>query len=1463
MAVELAASALELFSPPAREWFQSAFGEPTPVQEQGWRSVAAGRHTLMCAPTGSGKTLAAFFWCLDRLSQEPQPAALERCRVLYISPLKALTVDIERNLRPPLRGIFLAAGRSGEWVPELAVGVRTGDTAARDRRGMERNPPDVLVTTPESLFLLLTSAARSRLRSVRWVIVDEIHALAASKRGAHLALSLERLGRLTGAEPQRIGLSATQRPLDEVGRFLAGTGRECSVVDAGPRRTLEISVEVPVEDMAALTKPPAPRSGPAAAIGPDPPSPQRSIWPAIHPRILELVRQHRSTIIFVNSRRLAERLAAQLNELAGQQLVRAHHGSIAREQRTQIEDDLKAGRIPALVATSSLELGIDMGAVDLVIQIESPTTAARGIQRIGRAGHSVGAPSRGVILPKHRGDLLECAAVVERMLAGEVERTVVPRNPIDVLAQQIVAMSAMDEWLVDELRATVRRAYPFSELGDRAFEGVLDMLDGRYVSEDFAELRPRIVYERSVGSVRGRQGAQRLAVTSGGTIPDRGLYTVNILDDGRRVGELDEEMVYELRPGETFVLGASTWRVAEITPAQVLVVPAPGEPGKIAFWHGDALGRPVELGLAMGALVRSLQTGDEGEARARLRQRSCFDERAAANLLAYLRDQRESAGAVPDDRTVVVERFRDQLGDWRVCVLTPWGARVHTPWALVVEHRLCERLGVDVQTIATDDGFAIRLPETDQVPDVDELLLDPDEVADLVVARLHDSALFAARFRENAARALLLPRRRPGQRTPLWQQRQRSHDLLEVASRHPDFPILIETYRECLTTVFDIPALGDLMRRLRSREVRMVEVETQSSSPFAASLLFDYIAQYMYEGDAPLAERRAQALTLDRELLAELLGNDELRELLDPDAISELELELQALTESRRARNPDEAVDLLRRLGDLDSEELAARGVEPGWLAPLEAARRVVAVRLAGSMRWIAAEDAGRYRDALGTALPPGLPDAVLNAVPEPLESLLRRWARTHVPFVAESPGSRWGVPPALIDAGLRGLVGSGELLSGQFRAAGAREYCAPDVVRALRRRSLARLRREVEPVSPETLLRFVPRWQGVGGDARGLERLLEVVDTLQGVPLPVSVLERDVLPARVAHYSPGLLDALMSGGEVVWIGRGPLGGGDGRVALYLRDSVSRLVAAPVIPSVTGAIQAELRDALRRRGACFFRDLLLQTSSRDEEEVLEALWDLVWAGEVTNDSAAPLRGLSGGRHRRTRPGIRRLGPPRARGRWAPVADLLEPPVTPTERMAAQARVLLNRHGVVTREAVIADAVPGGFAGVYATLRQLEEAGRVRRGYFVDGLGGSQFALPGAVDRLRAVRELDPDVLVLAATDPANQYGVTVAWPPLAGRAARTAGAYVILESGELRLFIERGGRSMLSFGAVGAAAVSALGIVAARLRKLEVMTVDGIPVSSSPLAGALREAGFVPTPRGLILVPASSGWRSA
>src|SRR3989440_4378076 len=816
-------SSLDVFTSATRAWFERTFESPTPAQARGWPAIASGRHTLIQAPTGSGKTLAAFLYGIDRLNASPG----EGLRLLYVSPLKALNYDVERNLRGPLAGL-----RS-----ELRVGVRTGDTPARERAAMLREPPDLLITTPESLFLLLTSRARENLRSVQTLILDEVHAVAGTKRGAHLALSVERLERLVGGPLQRIGLSATQRPMEEIGRFVAG-GREIELVDAGRAKELDLRVVVPLDDMRE-------------------PEEQQSIWPSIYPEILELVRAHRSTIVFVNNRRLAERLALRLNELAEEEIAGAHHGSLAREQRTAIEELLKAGEIPCLVATSSLELGIDMGAVDLVIQVESPKSVARGLQRIGRAGHELGAVSKGRIFPKFRADLLESAVVAKRMLEGAIEETVIPRNPLDVLAQQIVAIAADEEISVDDLHELVRGAYPFADLSRTQLENVLDMLAGRYPSDEFAELRPRIIWDRTAGVIRGRSGVRRLAVTNAGTIPDRGLFGVHLVDGGGRVGELDEEMVYEARAGQTFLLGASTWRIEEITRDRVLVSPAPGVPGAVPFWKGEGVGRPYELGEAIGRASRELVALPEEKALARLEADHALDERAARNLLNFLGEQQGATGAVPSDRAVVVERFRDEIGDWRVCILTPFGARVHAPWALAIGARLRDSLGLEVSSLWSDDGIALHLPDADAPPPTDDVLVDPDEVEDLVVAELGGSALFGARFRENAARALLIPRRRPGERTPLWQQRLKAQGLLQVARRYGQFPVVLETYRECLQDVFDLPALKRLLRGLRTRELDVVDVETPSASPYAASLLFDYVANYMYEDDTPPAERRA------------------------------------------------------------------------------------------------------------------------------------------------------------------------------------------------------------------------------------------------------------------------------------------------------------------------------------------------------------------------------------------------------------------------------------------------------------------------------------------------------------------------------------------------------------------------------------------------------------------------------
>jgi ATP-dependent helicase Lhr and Lhr-like helicase len=1559
------------FSSPSRSWFAHTFEGPTEAQEQGWPAIAAGDHALICAPTGSGKTLAAFLWCLDRLlTADEQPPAAERLRVLYVSPLKALVHDVDRNLRAPLAGIALAGERLGTPTREIRVGMRTGDTPADERRAFGRKPPDILVTTPESLYLLLTSQAREALRSVRWVIVDEIHALAGTKRGAHLALSLERLEALASRPPQRIGLSATQRPLATVAAYLGGRTpapdpsrpgqpRPVTIIDAGMRKALELQVVVPVEDMGRLGEsipleeaPGGPASGPDA---------RTSIWPQVYPRLLELIRAHRSTIVFTNSRRLAERLAIRLNELAGEDICRAHHGSLAREQRLLIEEELKQGRLPALVATSSLELGIDMGAVDLVIQVESPLSVARGLQRVGRAGHRVGEPSRGVIFPKYRGDLLECAVVTRLMRDGAIEPTVMPRNPLDVLAQQLVAAAADRAWPVDDLYALVRRAENYAELGRDAFEATLGMLAGQYPADEFAELKPRLVWDRVAGTVQARRDARTVAIVSGGTIPDRGLFPVYLADDsdaaagpgsraraartgGRRVGELDEEMIYESREGEVILLGASAWRIESIGHDRVLVTPAPGEQGKVPFWKGDGVGRPVELGRALGAFTREIADLDDGTSRGReraldrLRQQHDLDERAATNVVMYLAEERAATGTLPTDRTVVLQRFRDELGDWRVCLLTPFGARVHAPWALAIETRLRESLGVEVQPIWSDDGIVIRLPAVeDAAPGPSgtmgsggplasgpepAVLVPSEEIEELVVGAVGASALFASRFRENAARALLLPRRRPGQRTPLWQMRQRASQLLAVASRYGSFPIVLETYREVLQDVFDLPALRDVLAGIERREIRVVSVETQRASPFASSLLFDYIAAYMYEGDAPLLDRRAQALALDRDLLRELLGAEELRELLDAGALAELELEIQALTAGRAAGSADAVHDLLRRLGDLSPAEVASRvrGADARareraageWLEALVADRRAVRVRIGGEERVIAAEDAGRYRDAVGASPPPGIPEAFLAPSRDPLGSLLARWARSHGPFLTAEPAVRWRLPPGIVETALEALMAAGVLLRGEFRPGGVeREWCDPEVLRALRRRSLAKLRREVEAVEPEALARFLPAWHGIGGEAGGLDRLAEVVGQLEGVPIPASVLERDVLPARVRGYSPRMLDELGAAGEVLWVGMGSLGRDDGRIALFRPDRLDLLLPAPrgealPQPASEGWLPTALRDHLSSRGASFHRELMaaaLRAAAEHgqraptEREVLDALWDLVWSGAVTNDTFAPLRALRwprGGRQgagaRTPRPlAPRRTGLPEAAGRWSLVREALATAAaiagraaTDTERRAALAGTLLERHGVVTRDAVAAEDLPGGFAAVYPVLREMEERGRIRRGYFVEGLGGAQFALPGAVDRLRAGRRPvggDPgaarSALLLAAADPASPYGASLPWPRRDGddggrTPARAAGAYVVLHDGVPVLYLERGGRSMLTFplfadDEVASAAMAALAtlVTEGRVRQLQLERIDGLPAASSPLAARLASLGFRASYRGLVLAGAPPGGRAS
>ncbi|HXP22456.1 MAG TPA: DEAD/DEAH box helicase [Streptosporangiaceae bacterium] len=1770
-------AALAGFSEPTASWFLAAFAEPTQAQAQAWKAIGNGQHALVVAPTGSGKTLAAFLWAIDKLVTEPAPPDPKlRCRVLYISPLKALAVDIERNLRSPLAGVGQAMRRLGLPEPDVRVGVRTGDTAADERRQLASKPPDILITTPESLFLLLTSRARDGLRGVETVIIDEVHALAGGKRGAHLALSLERLDALRGAgaadaaspaeaavstdtagqvgdrrpagrsqvpeedvaqrsatsadggglvrPAQRIGLSATVRPPEEVAAFLGGA-LPVTIVQPPSEKRLDLKIVVPVEDMSDLESAggglawdPASLAGsadlaaghsgaPIDASGGSPARPARivgpaefaaqagvgnpgaamlgsaagpghaaspggaaagfqtaggadgaladprlapggqarsnSIWPHVEAQVLDAIESHRSTIVFANSRRLAERLCARLNELAAERaaeradlasqdgagpyggtsqddqapgtvppvVARAHHGSVSRTERSQIEEALKAGRLPAVVATSSLELGIDMGAVDLVIQVESPPSVASGLQRTGRAGHNVGDISRGVIFPKYQGDLVQATVVADRMRAGQIEELRMPRNPLDVLAQQIVAMTSMDDWTVDEVARVVRRAAPFAGLTRPVLEAVLDMLAGRYPSEEFAGLRPRLVWDRATGTLRGRPGGQRIAVTSGGTIPDRGLFGVFLAGPrdktgrhSRRVGELDEEMVYESRVGDVFVLGASSWRIEDITADQVLVSPAPGQPGKLPFWHGDTPGRPAELGRAIGAYCRELGAASPEDATSRLRDGG-LDQLAASNLLAYLTSQREATGYLPDDRTLVLERFRDELGDWRLILHSPYGAKVHAPWALAIAARLRERYGgMDVQAMYTDDGIVIRVPDSDDPPPAGFAVLDPDEVEQLVTAELGSSALFASRFRECAARALLLPRRQPGRRSPLWQQRQRAAQLLAVASGYGGFPIVLETMRECLQDVFDVPALSALMRELAGRRVRLVEVDTPTASPFGRSLLFRYIGAFMYEGDAPLAERRAQALALDSALLAELLGQADLRELLDPTIVHETEEDLQRLSPGRRCPSAEGLSDLIREIGPLSEAEIAARCADPAaaaaWLAQLAAQRRIIEVRVAGEHRWAAIEDAGRLRDALGVALPAGIPVAFTELLPDPLGDLVARYARTHGPFSAAVAAQRYGLGVAVITGMLHRLAADGRVAEGEFlpHLAGP-QWCDSGVLRLLRRRCLARLRHEAEPVPPAVFAAFLPPWQNArhGGTARpdraggagpgrrrrptGPDAVYSVVEQLAGAAVPAGALESLILPARVDGYTPAMLDELTAAGEVVWAGAGALPGGDGWLVLAPAASAPLLFPAPGEITTTPVHDAVLA-VLDGGGALFFRGLADRAGDRltavppgrdggaepaspgrgsgsdelaperpgsladphpadrarrpSDQAVAAAIWDLVWAGLLTNDTLAPLRTvLSAGRSWNPAPkpggagtdigpligartgrslGARRpafgravlpsnAGPPTVSGRWS-----MLPPNEPdqTRRLHARALSLLDRHGILIRGAAATERVPGGFGALYPVLRAMEDTGQCRRGYFVEGLGAAQFALPGAVDRMRAMADSvtgtltgpappwpgaaqepgqeppgpawpatgtsawpgqaspEPAVVVLAAADPANAYGAALTWPPRPDetsgghRPGRKAGALVVLASGQLVLYVERGGKTLLSWTSDPALlrpAAAALGdaVRAGALGRLTVERADGGGVYDSPLAQALEKAGFRPTPRGLRL----------
>ncbi|GAD34903.1 Lhr-like helicase [Microbacterium sp. TS-1] len=1618
------ADVLARFSAPTADWFRGAFSQPTSAQAGAWEAISAGKHALVVAPTGSGKTLSAFLWAIDRIFRDKvaagpvddKPAKRRKAdaapadtRVLYVSPLKALGVDVERNLRSPLVGIGQSARRLGQPVPDVTVGVRSGDTSSADRRALVARPPDILITTPESLYLMLTSQASETLRGVHTVIVDEVHAVAATKRGAHLAVSLERLDALLEKPAQRIGLSATVRPIDEVARFLGGAA-PVEIVAPKASKAFDLNVVVPIPDMLHPPAPPgAEDAGAASAPGgrddgdddgedddgdgawyraPQATEVTGSVWPHVEEAIVDRILQHRSTIVFSNSRRLAERLTGRLNEIyterlggdlpepavpagmwahgaeapggakaasgganggaqagasAGAEpvLAKAHHGSVSKEQRAQVEDELKSGVLRCVVATSSLELGIDMGAVDLVIQVEAPPSAASGLQRVGRAGHQVGEVSRAALFPKHRGDVLHTAVVTERMLAGKIEAIAVPQNPLDILAQQTIAACATGTIEVEAWFETVRRSAPFRTLPRSAYEATLDLLAGRFPSDEFAELRPRLVWDRDQGTLTGRPGAQRIAVTSGGTIPDRGLFGVFVAGESRnaRVGELDEEMVYESRVNDVFTLGTTSWRIVEITHDRVNVVPAFGQPGKLPFWHGDGLGRPAELGEALGKFSREVSAAGPEKASERLRE-SGLDDYAIENLLAHLAEQREATGSLPTDRTLTVERSRDEVGDWRVILHSPYGMHVHAPWALAVNARIRERLGVEGAAVASDDGIIARVPDAAaEPPGADLFVFDADELEQIVTDEVGGSALFASRFRECAARALLLPRLNPNKRAPLWQQRQRSAQLLEVARRHPSFPIILETLREVLQDVYDLPALLRITRSIADRRIRLVETTTSQPSPYARDLLFGYVGAFMYEGDSPLAERRAAALSVDPALLSELLGKVEMRELLDPEVIAQFEREAQRLAPDRRARGVEGVADLLRILGPLAADEVAARleesagtgtaeetgTAEDAHAAPAPAdggsppahrvaeaadllqqlvtARRAIPVTIAGVQRTAAIEDAGRLRDALGAALPVGIPTAFLEPVVDPLADLVARHARTHGPFRTADVATRLGIGTAVARQTLQRLESQGRIASGYFlpETSGSEaddlEWCDSEVLRRLRMRSLAAIRGSVEPVSPEAFARFLPVWQHVTRPLEGVDGVAAVIEQLAGVPIPASAWESLILPSRVRDYAPGMLDELTATGEVVWSGHGTLPGRDGWIALHPADMAPLTLALADADSeadessTAGDLDVRILEALAVGGGWFAGQLVAAIGAPNEQSVLDALWRLAWAGRLTNDTFTPVRSLlSGGSqaHRSARRTPRsRLyrGTPLARpstpaaprpstlgGRWS-LLPAVEP--DPSLRVTASAGLLLDRYGVVTRGSVQSEGVPGGFAQVYRVLAGFEEAGHCRRGYVIETLGAAQFAASVTVDRLREFAALpDPPprrAVTLAATDPANPYGAALGWPALEGvshRPGRKAGGVVVLVDGALVLYLERGGRSALAFTddeEVLTAAAADL-VRTAQARRLDTLTVEQVNgefVYNTPTGRALRAGGFVESSRGLTLRRLTAGSRAA
>ncbi len=1493
------ADALREFHPVVRAWFRNTFAEPTPPQVLGWPSIAAGRNTLILAPTGSGKTLAAFLWAINHLFEQHLSESLPSgTRILYVSPLKALNNDIQRNLQAPLEGIEEESRHRGLQVPLIRTAVRTGDTPQSERAAMVRRPPDILITTPESLYLMLTSRrTRSIFSTVQYVIIDEIHSVCGNKRGVHLSLSLERLARLADQEAVRIGLSATQKPLERIAAFLGGgewkgkriSPRPVTIVDAGRKKKMDLRVGSPVADFSLVS--------------------QEGVWPLILTDLLEQIRKHTTTLVFVNNRRLAERVAAKLNEMVGDPdapastglfavprggysggeqrettadgvppfLVQAYHGSMSQSARARMEKDLKSGRLRALIATSALELGIDIGSIDLVIQLQSPKGVARGLQRVGRSGHLVSATSKGRIYPTHREDLVEATVVARAMMEHEVEETTIPENCLDVLAQQIVAMVAVEEWDGDELFTFVRQSFCYRSLSQKLFTGVLQMLTGRYAREDFPQLRPRISWDRVNNRLLPLPGSSRLAVTGGGTITDRGNFGVYLEDGKTKVGEVDEEFVYETRVGDTFILGSSVWKVASMDANRLSVNAAPGQPARMPFWRGEGIGRSVELGSSVGAFRRELAGRlNRDDCLSWLQHEYPIDSRSAWNLLEYFRKQRNVAGVVPHDRLILVEGFRDEIGDPRIVVHSAFGRRVNGLFGLVLARLLHEETGVEPQTYANDNGVLLRCPDIDSLPLDLVRRLSPETAEELVMEELTSSPLFAGQFRQNAVRALLIPRFSPGKRTPLWLQRLRAGDLLQVSRRYDDCPIVIETVRETLHDILDYGKFISLLRDMQNGNIGIQTALTEVPSPFAASLLFSFISVYMYEWDQPSTDRFSQYLSINRELLSEVVDLNALPGLIRPEAIRDVERKLQHEADGARARSPEELMEILLRIGDLTEEEVAARceGDSASMIRTLSNDGRAEQIQFPDGPRWIAGEDRDLYQEYRTRGH---------------LPRIVGRYIQHHGPITAGELAVRYGVERDDVERAAETLRDDRFFVRGQYRprelpGGDQPQWAYKPNIERIHRQTLTILRREIQPCSFQEFTRFLHHWQNLvaAPRLRGADGLRICLDQFQGLSLPSEIWARDVIRGRVEGMDLTHLDRITSGGDIVWAGTGP-----GKMMAFSRGAGNVFLRRDDDAEESGLGEAARRilEHLERHGASFLADI------RDGVRVtLQALnrglSELFWKGYITNDLFTEIMSLRKPTRTRTEPPLEPIqivsphrNPHRARlvqtvrkaiqqtpgwnGRWSLLRSpaVLGDKVPLEDRAAAQASQVLHRYGILARELYRReDLFP--WPVVAAELQRMEMRGEIRRGYFVDGLSGMQYALPSALETLRRLNSQPGEKdhrFLLSACDPANPYGPGIE-PPATDpsranpRVLRQPSHHLVFEDGEPLLYIEQYGSRIWTLGREGTEglkeAISWLtGLLVQPLplrpvRTIRMEHIDGERAARSPVAGLFLEAGF-------------------